>query len=324
MIESPSPLPSSCGRDWIERLRLPVIAAPMFLLSGPDMVVAAAQAGIVGAFPTLNARTTQDLEAWLQDISTRITQLQDTGGCSGSWAANVVAHRTNPRLDRDLELLAQYRPPVVITALGSPRRVVQQVHAWGGQVIADVNSVDFARKAIDAGVDGLLLVASGAGGHTGQISPFAFVETVRTFWDGLLVLAGSISTGRSVRAALELGADLVSIGTRFIASTESLAPPDYKRMVIDASFDDILCTNAFTGAWANMLRPSIVRAGLDPDHLQSAGPMNVTDDPHAGHRAWRDIWAAGHGVGLVTQRQSVAQVVEQLALEYATARKLSA
>lgn len=292
----------------------------MFLLSGPDMVVAAAQAGIVGAFPTLNARTPQDLDAWLQAITTRIARIDAGGGCPGTWAANVVAHSTNPRLAQDLDLLCQYRPPIVITALGSPRRVVEQVHAWGGLVIADVNSVAFAHKAIDAGVDGLLLVASGAGGHTGHLSPFAFVETVRAFWDGPLVLAGSISTGRAVQAALNLGADMVSIGTRFIAASESMAHPDYKRMVIDAEFDDILCTRAFTGAWANMLRPSIVRAGLDPEHLQPAGPMDVTGDPHAGHRAWRDIWAAGHGVGLVRREQPLSDVVAELAREFAQTR----
>lgn len=304
------------GREWFGRLRLPVIAAPMFLLSGPDMVVAAAQAGVVGAFPTLNARTTADLRAWLENITTRIAALQANGGCTGTWAANVVAHSTNPRLAQDLDLLSQYRPPLVITALGSPRRVVEQVHAWGGLVFADVNSIAFAHKALDAGVDGLLLVASGAGGHTGQLSPFAFVETVRAFWDGPLVLAGSISTGRAVRAALDLGADMVSIGTRFIATTQSMAHPDYKRMVIESGFEDILCTRAFTGAWANMLRPSIVRAGLDPEHLLPAGPMNVTDDPHAGHRAWRDIWAAGHGVGLIQHEQPLSDVVDELAREF--------
>ena len=305
------------GREWFTELRLPVIAAPMFLLSGPDIVVAAAQAGIVGAFPTLNARTVKDLESWLQDITTRIASLKADGRCTGTWAANVVAHSTNLRLEQDLELLCEYKPPVVITALGSPRRVVEQVHAYGGIVLADVNSIKFAHKAADVGVDGLLLVASGAGGHTGQLSPFAFVETVRSFWDGLLVLAGSISTGRAVQAALALGADMVSIGTRFIATTESMADPQYKRMVIESDFDDILCTSSFTGAWANMLRPSIVRAGLDPDHLQPGGPVNVTDDPLAGHRAWRDIWSAGHGVGLIRQQQSVAEVVIDLARECA-------
>jgi nitronate monooxygenase len=308
------------GREWFGRLRLRAIVAPMFLLSGPDIVVAAAQAGVVGAFPTLNARTVKDLEVWLKDITTRIAALEADGGCPGTWAANVVAHSTNRRLEQDLELLCEYKPPIVITALGSPRRIVEHVHAYGGIVIADVNSIAFARKAADVGVDGLLLVASGAGGHTGELSPFAFVETVRSFWDGLLVLAGSISTGRAVQAALALGADMASIGTRFIATHESMADPEYKRMVIAADFDDIVRTNAFTGAWANMLRPSIIRAGLDPNNLKPAGPMDVTDDPQAANRAWRDIWSAGHGVGLVRREQSVSDVVADLAREFSLPR----
>lgn len=303
-------------REWLAQLRLPVIAAPMFLLSGPDIVVAAAKAGIVGAFPTLNARTVPELECWLKNITDRIGALEvDGGGTRGTWAANVVAHRTNLRLEKDLDLLVQYRPPIVITALGSPRRVVESVHAYGGIVIADVNSIVFARKAVDLGVDGLLLVAAGAGGHTGDLSPFAFVETVRSFWDGLLVLAGSISSGNSLRAALALGADMASIGTRFIATYESMAQSEYKRMVIDANFEDITRTNAFTGAWANMLRPSIVRAGLNPDNLKNAGRIDVTDDPHASNRAWRDIWSAGHGVGLIRREQSMAEAVDELARE---------
>jgi len=313
---------SALTPDWLARLRLPVIAAPMFLLSGPDMVVAAAQAGIVGSFPTLNARTVEELERWLQNITARIEadRPQDPAQPYGTWAANVVAHSTNPRLKRDLELLMEYKPPMVITALGSPRRVVEEVHSYGGRVIADVNSVRFARKAVEVGVDGLLLVTNGAGGHTGQMSPFAFVETVREFWDGLLVLAGSISTGRAVRAALTLGADMASIGTRFIATDESMAQPEYKQMVVDAGFEDIVCTNAFTGAWANMLRPSIVRAGLDPDKLGPARAMDVTEDPHGGDRAWKDIWSAGHGVGLVRRQQTIAAAVAQLAAEFAAAQ----
>jgi len=308
----------SLGAEWHGRLRLPVIVAPMFLLSGPEIVVAAAKAGVVGAFPTLNARTVSDLERWLKNITENIAALKVTGTAyNGAWAANVIAHSSNRRLEQDLELICEYKPPIVITALGSPGAVVERVHAYGGSVIADVNSAVFARKAADAGVDGLLLVASGAGGHTGQLSPFAFVEIVRTFWDGLLVLAGSISSGRAIRAALALGADMVSIGTRFIATPESMAHPEYKRMVIDASFEDILCTDAFTGAMANMLRPSIVRSGLDPDDLTPADRVDVTDDPHADNRAWRDIWSAGHGVGLIRREQSVADIVEELAQEFA-------
>jgi nitronate monooxygenase len=320
MPDTPPNRLHGAGYERLGRLRLPLIVAPMFLLSGPEIVVAAARAGVVGAFPTLNARTTSDLEEWLKQITTRIAALEAEGGLRGTWAANLVAHSTNRRLEQDLDLICEYKPPLVITALGSPRRVVERVHAYGGRVVADVNSILFARKAADAGVDGLLLVACGAGGHTGELSPFAFVETVRAFWDGLLVLAGSVSTGRALRAALALGADMASIGTRFIATSESMAHPDYKRMVIDAEFEDILRTNAFTGAWANMLRPSITRAGLDPDRLKPFGRMDITDDPHAGNRAWRDIWSAGHGVGLIKKEQTMADVVSDLEREYASAR----
>ena len=306
---------------WFGRLRLPIFAAPMFLLSGPDMVVAAVEAGIVGALPTTNARTSEDLERWLADITTRIAagRPQDPAQPYGTWAANLVTHSTNPRLKRDLELLAEYQPPIVITALGGPQPVIEAVHGYGGMVIADVNSVPFARKAAAAGADALLLVASGAGAHTGQMSPFAFVESVREFWDGLLVLSGAMSTGRSIRAALTLGADMASIGTRFIATPECMAHAEYKQMVVDSGFEDIVCTNAFTGAWANMLRPSIVRVGLDPDKLGPGRRLDVTDDPHAGNRAWKDIWAAGHGVGLVRRQQTLAEVVDQLAGEFAAA-----
>jgi nitronate monooxygenase len=306
--------PAGPGHEWLRRLRLPVIAAPMFLLSGPDLVIAAARAGIVGAFPTLNARTPEILRAWLARITRELAAGEGRPGLP--WAANVIAHSSNRRLDPDVDLLVEHRPPMVISALGSPRRIVERVHGYGGLVVADVNSIAFARKAADTGVDGLLLVASGAGGHTGDISAFAFVETVRTFWRGTLILSGGISTGRAVRAATELGADLVSMGTRFICSRESLAVAEYKRMVIASGVEDIIRTDAFTGAWANMLRPSIVRAGLDPDRLQPKGRLDVTDDPAGEHTAWRDIWSAGHGVGTIQCEQSVAEIVEDLARDF--------
>jgi nitronate monooxygenase len=299
-------------------LRLPVICAPMFLVSGPDLVVAAAQAGLVGALPTLNARTVEQLDAWLGEITSRLAA-PSAHPWRGTWAANVMAHSTNARLDRDLEVLERHRAPVVITALGGPRRVVEVVHRWGGLVIADVNSVAFARKAAEAGVDGLLLVASGAGGHTGQMSPFAMVETVREFWDGLLVLSGAVSTGRAVAAARVLGADLVSMGTRFIATTESLASRGYRELLVASSFDDLVCTNAFTGAWANMLKPSIAAAGLDPENPGPRRRLDFTEDPLAKSRPWADIWSAGHGVGLIHAVEPVARVVEGLESEYLAA-----
>ncbi len=311
---------------FLRGLRLPVMAAPMFLVSGPDLVVAAAEAGIVGAFPTLNARTVADLERWLQEITGRLDEARARAGgaLAGTWAANLIAHRTNRRFAADLELLLKYRPPVVVTALGSPRDVVDAVHGYGGLVVADVNSVAFARKAADTGVDGLILVASGAGGHTGQMSPFAFVETVREFWDGLLVLAGGISTGRGVRAALALGADLACLGTRFVATRESLAPLAHKQMIVDCAFEDIVCTNAFTGAWANMLRPSVRGAGYDPDNLGPGRRIDVGDDPQSEARAWKDIFSAGHGVGTVHAIQSVRDVVEELRAQFESAGESAA
>lgn len=315
----------SAARDRLppalQGLRLPVICAPMFLVSGVELVVAAARAGLVGALPTLNARTVEDLDAWLGELTRRLAAPPGAPAppWRGTWAANVIAHSTNTRLARDLEVLEKYRAPVVITALGGPRRVVDDVHRWGGVVLADVNSVTFARKAADAGADGLLLVASGAGGHTGQLSPFALVETVREFWDGPLVLSGAISTGRAVAAARVLGADLVSMGTRFIATTESLASPAYRQMVVEAGAEDLVCTNAFTGAWANMLRPSIVKAGLDPDQLGPGRRLDASGDPLAKSRPWADIWSAGQGVGLVHEVKPVAEVVEALEAEFRSA-----
>jgi nitronate monooxygenase len=319
--------------EQLRGLRLPIICAPMFLVSGPELVVAAAQAGLVGALPTLNARTVEQLDAWLTEITSRLAAPRPAGattgaatgraegapGWRGTWAANVISHRSNQRLADDLAVLAKHRPPVVITALGGPRRVVDEVHRWGGLVIADVNSVEFARKAADAGVDGLLLVASGAGGHTGQLSPFALVETVREFWPGLLVLSGAITTGRAVAAARVLGADLVSLGTRFIATEESLAPDAYRQLLVTSTASDLVCTNAFTGAWANMLRPSILKAGLDPDALGPGRKLEVSADPLAKSRPWADIWSAGHGVGLIHSVQPVGRVVDELESEYHSA-----
>lgn len=312
-----SPVKRGRAPAWIAQLRLPVIAAPMFLLSGPDLVVAAAKAGIVGAFPTLNARTPAILRAWLARIVSELGGNQSEPAGRDRWAANVIAHRTNRRLDADVDLLIEFEPPMVISALGSPKRLVERVHGYGGMVVADVNSIALARKAADTGIDGLLLVACGAGGHTGDINPFAFVETVRTFWSGTLILAGGISSGRAIRAAIDLGADMVSMGTRFICSRESMASAEYKQMVMASGVEDIVKTNAFTGAWANMLRASIVRAGLDPDRLQAKGAIDVTDDPAGEHTPWRDIWSAGHGVGTIRREEDVGAIVTALAREFA-------
>jgi nitronate monooxygenase len=292
-------------------LRLPVVVAPMFLVSGPDIVIAAARARVIGSFPAPNARSIDVFAEWVEQIS----------AATETWAQNLIVHSTYERLDAELEILRQYKPPVVITALGNPARVIDAVHEWGGLVIADVNSVDLARKAAAAGADGLALVAAGAGGHTGQMAGFAFVPAVREFFDGILILAGAIGDGRAVRAAEVLGADLCYMGTRFIASEESIAFETYKQMIVDSDFSDLILSNSFTGAEAYYLRQSIIAAGLDPDALVSKGKMDLSGS-ESRVKAWKDIWSAGQGIGTVHAVQPVAHIIEQLDAEYVAAREL--
>jgi nitronate monooxygenase len=300
------------------RLRLPLIAAPMFLVSGPDLVLAACAAGIGGAFPAPNARTLEALEEWLARVAQGHAELAAHGGRVGPWALNLVTHSTYDRLGAELALVDRYRPPVVITALGSPAPVVEHVHAYGGLVIADVNSVALARKAAAARVDGLALVCAGAGGHTGRISAFAFVPAVRSFFDGLIVVGGSIGSGAAIRAAELLGADLVYAGTPFIAATESMASDRYRDMLVRASIEDLVLSRALTGADAWYLRESIVAAGLDPDALTGKSRMDWTKS-QGQLKAWRDIWSAGQGVEGVRAVEPVASIVGRLATEYTAA-----
>ncbi len=297
-------------------LRLPLMAAPMFLVSGPDLVVAACKAGIIGTFPTPNARTPEILEDWLQDITGRL----EGDAAAAPWAANLVVHRSNTRLGDDLALVKKYRAPLVITALGSPRDIVSEVHAYGGRVFADVNSVPFARKAAAAGVDGLVLVASGAGGHTGQMTGFSFVPAVREFFDGPIVLGGGITTGGGIAAAEMLGADFAYMGTRFIAAEESLASPDYKQMLTEVSAEDLVPTRAVTGVLANWLRPTLERAGYDVAMLEEKPNIDFTD-PQSDAKRWANVWSAGHGVGAIKQVEPVRAIVDRLKAEYDAARQ---
>ena len=299
----------------LNNLRLPVIQAPLFLLSGPEMVIASCRAGIVGSFPSPNARTPEILEDWLIEI----TRALESDAKAAPWAMNLVMHRSNPRRHADLALAVKYKAPVVITALGSPEEAVEAVHSYGGLVYADVNTVDFARRAAATGVDGLALICAGAGGHTGQISPFAFVDEVRSFFDGEIILSGAIGNGRAIHASRVLGADYVYMGTRFISSHECLAAEDYKQMVIDAKGRDIVTSDSVTGVKANWLKDSLLRAGYDTANMPPAGDINFLEA--AGDvKRWRDIWAAGQAVATVTERQSIAQIVEQLEHEYGIAR----
>jgi nitronate monooxygenase len=299
------------------RLALPLIAAPMFLVSGPDLVLAACRARIIGSFPFPNARTLEVLEQWLE----RITAELAADATAAPWAANLVVHSSYDRLRPELELVSRFRPPLVITALGSPARVVDAVHAYGGKVFADVSTLSFARKAAAAGVDGLVLVCAGAGGHTGSISHFAFLPAVREFFDGIIVLAGSISDGYALRAAEVLGADLAYMGTPFIATPESLASDVYRQMVVDATLEDLITTSAFTGANASYLRARIERAGIDPTTLKPKTAMDLSGSATK-VKAWKDIWSAGQGLGTIHAVVPAAELIARMQREYLEAKSI--
>lgn len=296
------------------QLSVPAVVAPMFLVSGPDMVIAAIEAGMIGAFPAPNARDISMFEEWLKHIS-RVANADDGREFRGSWAVNLVVHRTYPRLDEEVALLEKYKPPLVITALGSPKAIVERVQGYGGMVIADVNSIEYAHKAAEVGVDGLALVSAGAGGHTGHVTGFTFIPAVRSFFDGIIIAAGGICNGQGVRAAEILGADLAYMGTRFIAVPESLAVQEYKQMVVDAGPDDLILTDSFSGAPAYYLRDSIIRAGLDPNNLQPGTGMNLGSSGME-VKAWKDIWSAGPTAQVVHEIQSVGSLAREIAAEY--------
>ncbi len=295
--------------DLSSRLKLPLLIAPMFLVSTVELVVAACRSGSIGGFPTANARTVGDLDACLDRISALVTK-EDA-----PWAANLVVHRTSDRLQQDLSLIERYRAPLVITALGAPGEVIERVHAYGGRVLADVNSLHHARRAAAMGVDGLVLVASGAGGHTGQMTAFAMVPEIREFFDGIVVLGGGLSNGAGIRAAEVLGADLASMGTRFIACPETMACDGYRRMLVESSIDDLILTKAITGVSAYWLKKSLTAAGLDIDALEREVPIDFTD-PKTGTRRWTQAWSAGHGVGAIKSVEPAQVLLRRLSEEY--------
>ncbi len=297
-----------------DKLAAPVIVAPMFLVSGPDMVIAAIRAGLIGAFPAPNARDITIFEDWLRQISAAAAE-PGSDGVKGDWAVNLVVHRTYPRLEEELALLEKYRPPIVITALGSPKNVIERVQGYGGMVIADVNSVAFARKAAALGVDGLALVSAGAGGHTGHVTGFTFIPAVREFFDGIIIAAGGICNGNGVKAAETLGADLAYMGTHFIATEESLASQDYKQMVVDAGPEDVVLTDSFSGAPAYYLTESVKQVGLDPNNLEPGKGMNLAG-ADMDIKAWKDIWSAGPTAQYVTRIHTVSSLAAKIAAEY--------
>lgn len=295
-----------------ERLRLPAIAAPMFLVSGVKMVLAACKAGIIGSFPANNARTLDTLDAWMTEIARTLP------ADAPPWAINIMVHRSYARWEEELELVLVHKPPIVITALGSPSAVVEAIHGYGGLVYADVNSLTYAEKAARTGVDGLVLVAAGAGGHTGPLAGFAFAPAVREVFDGTIVLGGGIGSGRAVRAAQLLGADLAYLGTRLIACEESLAVPAYKQMMITSNAEDIVNSAALTGIAANWLKGSLIAAGHDPDGPKDQVAINL-GRPEDGPKRWRDVWAAGQGVGEVRAIEPLGDIVDDLVADYTAA-----
>ncbi len=299
-------------------LRLPVFAAPMFLISGPDLVLAACKAGIIGAFPTPNARPIAQLDAWMHQITEGLARARGEQGTHpvGPWCANLVTHSSNTRLPEDLALVARYKPPIVVTALGSPKPAIEVVQAYGGLVFADVTTIALARKAVAAGADGLACVSAGAGGHTGFLSPFAFISALREFFDGHVIVGGGISDGWGVAGALASGADYVYMGTRFIPTRESMAPDAYKQMLVDCSVDDLVVSAGVSGTPASWLKPSLRANGLDPDNMPSAPGRMYDSNQSFTSKKWTEVWAAGQGVGAVKAIEPVAEVVNRLEQEY--------
>ena len=308
----------------LQHLALPVVASPMFIVSYPELVLAQCKAGIVGAFPALNARPAEMLGDWLAQIEENLAahRAQHPDAIVGPLAVNQIVHVSNARLEHDIKVCVEHKVPIFITSLRAPpKEMVDAVHSYGGIVLHDVISIRHAEKALEAGVDGLILVAAGAGGHAGMLSPFALVGEVRRMFDGAIILSGAIANGGSILAAQAMGADLAYMGTRFIATREAHAADSYKKAIVDAQAADIIYTNLFTGVHGNYIRESIVSAGLDPNNLpdSSKHAMNFSDGSSA--KAWKDVWGAGQGVGLTNDVPSVAELVARLKDEYETARQ---
>jgi len=309
-------------------LRLPVIGAPMFIVSTPDLVLAQCKAGIVGAFPALNARPQSMLDEWLDRITGELDAYRKANPDKpvAPFAVNQIVHASNDRLQADMETCVKYRVPIIITSLRPPSEVVDAVHGYGGLVFHDVINLRHARKAAEQGVDGIIAVCAGAGGHAGTLSPFALVKEIREFFDGTVILSGCMSNGGDVLAARAIGADLAYVGTRFIATDEANAMPDYKQMLVDSTASDIVYTSLFSGVHGSYLKPSVARAGMDPDDLPEADKdaMNFGSGGNTHKKAWKDIWSAGQGVGSIHEVMPVADLVERLAGEYAeTKRRLA-
>jgi nitronate monooxygenase len=306
-----------------DRLRLPVVASPLFIISNPDLVIAQCKAGVVGSFPALNARPKEMLEEWLIRITTELAEYdrQHPEAPSAPFAVNQIVHKSNDRLDHDLALCEKYKVPIIITSLGARPELNEAVHRWGGIVLHDIINNRFAHKAIEKGADGLIAVAAGAGGHAGTQSPFALIQEIREWFDGPLLLSGSIANGHAILGAQAMGADLAYIGSAFIATREANAVEGYKQMIVESAADDILYTNLFTGVHGNYLKPSVIKAGLDPENLPVSDPskMNFGSDREK-PKAWKEIWGCGQGIAAVKEVVGAGDFVARLKREYDAAR----
>lgn len=306
----------------LQKLALPVIGSPLFIISNPQLVIAQCQAGIVGSMPSLNARPAAQLEDWLAEITETLAAYDRAHPeqPSAPFAINQIVHKSNDRLDHDMEVCAKFKVPIVITSLGARDDVNQAVHGWGGVVLHDIINNKFAHKAVEKGSDGLVAVAAGAGGHAGVKSPFALVQEIRQWFDGPIALSGAIASGDAVLAALAMGADFAYIGSAFIATTEARASDAYKQAIVDGSSDDIVYSNLFTGVHGNYLAPSIRAAGMDPDNLPESDPSAMNFGGNS-TKAWKDIWGCGQGIGAVSAVTSTADMVARLRREYEAARQ---
>ena len=306
-----------------DRLSVPAVAAPLFIISGPELVIAQCKAGVVGSFPSLNARGEGEFEKWLIQISEELNAYNEANpdNKAAPFAVNQIVHRSNNRLEEDVALCVKYEVPIIITSLGARVEINEAIHSYGGIVLHDIIDNRFAKKAVEKGADGLIAVAAGAGGHAGTLSPLALIQEIREWFDGPLLLSGSIATGDSILAAQAMGADMGYIGSAFISTEEARAESDYKQAIVDYASDDIVYSNLFTGVHGNYLKPSIISAGMDPDNLPESDPskMNFGSGGNTDSKAWKDIWGCGQGIGAVKAVQPVAQMVAKLAAEYDTA-----
>ena len=308
-----------------ERLRLPIVAAPLFIISTPDLVIAQCKAGIVGSFPALNARPAEELDRWLERITTELAEYDaaNPDNPSAPFAVNQIVHGSNDRLQHDVEMCVKWKVPIVITSLGAKEFVNEAVHSYGGIVLHDIINNRFAKKAIDKGADGLIAVAAGAGGHAGTLSPFALIQEIREWFDGPLLLSGSIANGDAVLAAIAMGADLAYIGSSFIATQEANAEQPYKQSLVDSSSDDIVLSNLFTGVHGNYLKPSIVAAGLDPDNLPESdvSKMSFGSGGSSSAKAWKDIWGCGQGIAAIKGVLTTQELVDSIESQYTSAKQ---